>query len=261
VDLEDAFSKTMKKLELKNNLTAFTLGRRLALGENLLITSQKKSQVDLLSSSIGESSLFKSNLLKELFKEKTLELKLVIPTYLNVSEDFQARYIHDLIIYDRGFQLNNFIKEVSLLVDLYKTEELFNIAIKALVKTYFIKDEIYIAHIMVSPMRKYEDQVNYNELGTSIKKTFINRPSFNIGKKKLEFDFSPSEWMLKMMRHCRFLRVLLPQWHMQERLISLEIRHSILSKSLNFKELKALENIKGYREVRYDIHNSINSSL
>ncbi|EQC50617.1 hypothetical protein M901_1915 [Bacteriovorax sp. DB6_IX] len=61
------------------------------------------------------------------------------------------------------------------------------------------------------------------------------------------------------MRHARILRFLLPSWHKKEREISLKIRDQILnqipkrqkSDDIIRKNLKILENIKGYREVRY----------
>ena len=48
-----------------------------------------------------------------------------------------------------------------------------------------------------------------------------------------------------------FLRPLLPAWHKLEREIGNNIKKKILAKSLNYTELKSLDNIKGYREVRY----------
>ena len=260
-DLEDAFSRTMKKTELQNNLLAFTLGRRLALGEELRIAAIAVSMTDLYEQSVKESSLINASAMVELFKTKTAELKKVIPESLKVQDEYIARYVHDLIIFDRGSHLDAFINDAKKLVNLYKSEELFKMALRTTAKTYFIKDEVYIAHMMISPMRRREDDNSYKELGSSYKKTFINRPSFDLGDKKLEFDFSPSKWMLKIMRHARFLRVMLPSWHKLESKIAGDVRSQILLKSLDFKELKALENIKGYRQVRYDMYSSLNGHL
>lgn len=251
-DLEDAFSRTMKKSELENNLRAFTLGRRLALNENLKIEKALDSELDLYTLSIRESSLFNGGNLVDLYKKKLKELKAVIPQNFLVKEEFLQRYVHDIIIYDRGQGLDSFISSVKKLGSLYsQSEELFMMSLRTMAKTYFIKDEVYVAHLMISPMRRLEDRKVYAQLGTSYKKTFINRPSFDLGEKKIEFDFSPSKWMLKLMRHARFLRALLPSWHKLERKIAGEIRQKLMDKGLTFKELKELENVKGYREVRY----------
>ncbi len=260
-DLEDAFARTMKKAELQNNLTAFTLGRRLALGEDLRTATKKVPMIEMLEESLRESSLFNGAGLVSTFKAKNSELRSIISGALNVPDEFTARYVHDLLIFDRGANLEAFTNDVKKLTDLYKTEELFKMALRTLAKTYFIKDEVYVAHMMISPMRRLEDEKMYKDLGTSYKKTFINRPSFDIGDKKVEFDFSPGKWMLKLMRHARFLRSILPSWHKLEKKISSEIRSKILSKSMDFKELKALENIKGYRQVRYDMYTSLEGPL
>ena len=110
---------------------------------------------------------------------------------------------------------------------------------------------------MISPLRKNSDDLSYKRLGTSYKKKFINRPSFDFGEKKIEFDFSPSVWMLRIMRHARFLRSLMPSWHKTERAIALDIRSKLMGPAMTFKELKTLENIKGYRDVRYETYNSL----
>lgn len=258
-DLEDAFSRTMKKAELANNLKAFTLGRRLALGEDLRIVAAAVPMIDLYVASIKESSLFNGSSLVELFKAKKNEIVKMIPSEFKIPEEFVARYLHDMIIFDRGAQIDSFIADVKKLVSLYTGHEanLFAMALRSIAKTYFIKDEVYIAHMMISPMRKLSDDKTYGDLGTSYKKTFLNRPSFDLGEKKIEFDFSPSKWMLKIMRHARFLRAVLTSWHKQERKISSDIRSRILNQALSFKELKALENIKGYRQVRYDMYSSL----
>nr|BDT28170.1 thiamine pyrophosphate-dependent enzyme [Bacteriovorax sp. HI3] len=251
-DLEEAFARTMKKAELENNLTAFTLGRRLALGEDLRIEKQEAPVIDLLFASLRESSIFNGSALVQKAKEALVELKTIAEGF-GVKEEHLARYIHDLLIFDRGLKLDTFLAEAKKLPSLYKDQEMFAMALRTLAKTYFIKDEVFIAHMMVSPMRRLEDEKNYRDLGTSYKKVFINRPSFDLGDKKVEFDFSPRPWMLKTMRHMRFLRASLPAWHKEERRIASEVRSRILGKPLDFKELRALENIKGYRQVRYDM--------
>lgn len=261
VDLEDAFARTMKKTELQNNLQAFTLGRRLALGEDLRLVPDKAVMTEVFAESLRESALIDGVSLVLTYREKSAMLLDIIPESLNVPDEYIARYVHDLLIYDRGVNLLAFIDDVKKLVELYQTEDLFKMALRTIAKTYFIKDEVYVAHLMIGPMRHLEDEKLYRELGSSYKKTFINRPSFDLGDKKLEFDFSPTKWMLRLMRHARFLRVMLPSWHKMEKAIGLEVRTQILAQSMVFSELKALENIKGYRQVRYDTYNSLKGTL
>ena len=69
--------------------------------------------------------------------------------------------------------------------------------------------------------------------------------------KKIEFDFSPKRWMLKVMRHFRSLRLLMPEWHKKEKEISQQVRKELLEEFPSRSRLLELDNIKGYREVRY----------
>jgi indolepyruvate ferredoxin oxidoreductase len=108
---------------------------------------------------------------------------------------------------------------------------------------------------MISPMKLEQDKQRYKELGTSFEVVHINRPAFVVGGKKIEFDFSPKPWMLKLMRHLRILRLLMPEWHSNEKDIALNVRNEILSGSLSRQRLMELDTIKGYREVRYKFAN------
>lgn len=247
-DLEEAFKRTMKKAELENNLRAFNLGRALSIERKAIQPTSRVESDDLLAMSISASSLFNGSSLVKLFAVKLKELQLIMP---HIEKDHLAQYIHDQIIYDRGEHLDKFMADVKKIAGLYKEVSDQKMALRILAKTYFIKDEVYIAHIMISPMRKQKDLLSYQTLGSHFKKTFINRPSFDVAGKKIEFDFSPKPWMLKAMRHARFLRPLLPSWHKEERRIAATIRNKILTENLNYQGLKSLENIKGYREVRY----------
>jgi indolepyruvate ferredoxin oxidoreductase len=103
---------------------------------------------------------------------------------------------------------------------------------------------------MISPLKLEADKEMYGTLGKSHKVIHINRPSFDVSGKKIEFDFSPRPWMLKLMRHMRFLRLTLKEWHKREKEISNSIRSELLQ-GASPKRLRELDSIKGYREVRY----------
>ncbi|NOT77810.1 MAG: hypothetical protein HOP07_02260 [Bacteriovoracaceae bacterium] len=252
-DLKGAFSRTMKKNELENNLAAFTLGRRLSQGEMFdqkIIAQNSLSSIELYRQSIRECFFLNVETHLALFEHSVSELSLLFKNHPKIKDEYCARYIHDLIIYDKGVNVKDFIKNTHALLPIHV--ENIDMALRVLAKTYFIKDEVFIAHTMVSPMRRVSDDRYYKNLGSSFHKTFINRPSFDLGSKKIEFDFSPRGWMLKVMRHARFLRTLLPAWHHKEHLIALEVRNKLYSNELSYSDLKRLDNIKGYREVRYE---------
>jgi indolepyruvate ferredoxin oxidoreductase len=249
-DLEEAFSRTMKKNELENNLFAFKMGRLHVLGKHFSTEIKAENRLSVFKKSVVESSLISGKKLGVLFENKTAELIALLPS---LDENHIAQYVHDMIIFDRGIHLDKFIDQSKKLRDFYAGQDnsLLAMAVRTLAKTYFIKDEVFVAHQMISPMRRLNDEKNYGDLGKSFRKVFINRPAFDIGDKKIEFDFSPKPWMLSIMRHARFLRALLPAWHKREREIAASIQAQILGGSLPHSELKKLENIKGYRAVRY----------
>lgn len=246
-DLEAAFACTMKKQELENNLMAFKLGRELVGTGNRFLEKTAEPKSSLLKKSVTESALFRASVLCLRFDFAWDQLKTLLP---DLNPEHLAQYVHDLLIFDRGINLSVFIKEAAILKSFYEGEEL-SVAVRTLAKTYFIKDEVFVAHQMISPLRVESDHKLYGDLGSSFRKVFINRPAFDIGKKKIEFDFSPRPWMLALMRHARFLRPLLPAWHKREREIAGEIRTTLLLQSMDLASLKKLENIKGYREIRY----------
>jgi indolepyruvate ferredoxin oxidoreductase len=167
-----------------------------------------------------------------------------------------AQYVHDMMVYDQGIRIGEFLADVASLKELQLTHDESAIAVRALAKTYWIKDEVYVSHLMVSPLKVWRDKSRYSKLGRGHKVIHINRPAFDVLGKKVEFDFSPKNWMLNLMRRMRILRKLMPQWHKKERAIAQEIRAQLLSMSklsegVRRARLMELDNIKGYREVRY----------
>jgi indolepyruvate ferredoxin oxidoreductase len=228
-ELLKAINNCMPKTEIENNLEAFHIGRLMVFEPDQFKDSNKAELKNLIlfKDSIREAHWFNDyendfveniKKLKEKFKEKFKEKV--------VEEEFLANYIHDLYIYDGGIKISEYFDAVDKLNELYKDEiNLLKIALKILTKTFFIKDEIFIAHQMIGPVRRENDLTRYKTLGTHFSKTFINRPSFDLTKTfVLEFDFSPKKWMLKIMRQCRFLRHVLPYWHKKEREINFAIR-------------------------------------
>lgn len=258
-NMNDAFSKTMKPSEYENNIKAFHIGRKIfEEGDSELFNIYRpkriESRVEQLRRSIEESLAPWESFatLNNKFEKGRLELESLFP---ELNKDYLAHYIHDLVIFDRGSKVFEFLDNCKSLKNSYEGEEL-EIALRTIAKTYWIKDEVFVSHLMINNIQKGKDKSQYSNLGTSYKVTHINRPSFDILGRKFEFDINPKDWMLKIMRHCRFLRPILPGWHKKENAIGLKVRNSILKEIPNLEKgkrraLKKLENIKGYRDVRY----------
>jgi indolepyruvate ferredoxin oxidoreductase len=250
-DLEQSFSKSVPKAELSANWEAFMMGREWFLTgkENMPAVQDNTGDLDELEKSVALVAypwqrpekfinlwLSYTNLLKNQFPA-------IAPFHL-------GQYVHDLLVYDQGRNLTEFYQSALEIKKHYQEAELA-VALRTLVRTFWVKDEVFVSHLMISPLKTSLDKKRYHDLGTSYEVVHINRPAFEAFGKKIEFDFSPKPWMLKVMRHLRILRKMLPDWHKKERSIASNIRSKILRGSLSSRELKELEAIKGYREVRY----------
>ena len=126
-----------------------------------------------------------------------------------------------------------------------------------------IKDEVYVAHLLTSEEKTRRDNHRYHvdaQRGDKIIYHHLNRPEFVLFGRKLRFKISPRKWQLNVLKHFRWLRLVLPAWHWQER----EFRDWYIQLVENFpavttaesrarylQALRCVESVKGYREIRY----------
>ena len=130
-------------------------------------------------------------------------------------------------------------------------------------KAMIIKDEVYVAHLLTSEEKTRRDHHRYHvdpERGDKIVYHHLNRPEFNVLGRDLRFKFSPKKWQLNLLKHFRWLRLVMPGWHRRER----EFRDWYIHLVANFRNvdgreaydryvqaLRCVEEVRGYREVRY----------
>ena len=243
-DMEKAISVSVPKAEIGLNLEAFQLGREWIMeGHHPAIPAKP----DYLEESVALAAYpwQRKDRIIRLWKANTEVLGFHFP---EISKEHIGRYVHDLIVFDQGRDFPAFLEDAIVLKQKYKADA--EIALRTLARTYFIKDEVYVSHVMISPVKTQADREQYSTLGTSFEIVHINRPAFDIAGRKIEFDFSPRPWMLKIMRHLRILRMVLPEWHKKEKEISSKIRSELLS-GVSGQRLRELDSVKGYREVRY----------
>jgi indolepyruvate ferredoxin oxidoreductase len=138
-------------------------------------------------------------------------------------------------------------------------------------KAMVIKDEIYVAHLLTSEEKTRRDQHRYHvdaERGDKLVYHHLNRPEFNILGRDFRFKLSPKKWQLNVLKHLRWLRRVMPQWHRRERefrdwyirVVEEFIRESG-GANVPFADrqrynqwvqaLRCVEEVRGYREVRY----------
>lgn len=261
-NMRESFEKTMKKGEFENNWHAFQIGRAIVhhgmqwVKSELKLQKQERKDIEIYLKSLKQSFLPWQNtgFLMKLFET---ELKKLQEIFSHIQLRDLCQYLHDIYLYDRGKRSSQFLSEAMMISQFYTNPDHQKMALRTLARTYFIKDEVFVAHQMVGALELKRKERLFANLGTDYKVTHINRPHFQFMGMDFEFDINPKDWMLKIMRHMRFFRVLMPQWHRKEKAIASVIRDQIVNRISKLPEeerysaLKKLENIKGYREVRY----------
>lgn len=244
-DMMKAFEVAVPKAEFKPNWEAFQLGREWILsGSTLTVPTKHPERLEKSVALVAYPWQRKEKFIA-LWRSHTETLKHHFP---EIDNDHLAQYVHDILVFDQGASFAAFLEDALVLRKLYAKDA--DISLRTLARTYFIKDEVFVSHVMISPVKTEADKLTYNHLGTSFEVVHINRPAFDVAGKKIEFDFSPKPWMLKIMRHFRILRKLLPEWHRKEKEISAAIRRELLQGATPIR-LRELDSVKGYREVRY----------
>jgi indolepyruvate ferredoxin oxidoreductase len=134
-----------------------------------------------------------------------------------------------------------------------------------LAKVMMIKDEVYVSMMYTSPEKYKRDRRRFNvnpANGDKITYVHLNRPEFEIAGRKIRFRLKGKDWMFRIVRHCRWLRNLLPQWHAKERAFrewymnlvdtcNLCEPHDAATYALWLDIFKSPDGVTGYREVRY----------
>jgi indolepyruvate ferredoxin oxidoreductase len=258
--MQEAIKNSIKKVEVSKNLEAFELGRlSIHAPEKMTYLSKNTSNVGDIRRSIEKSFLpWQSTSI--ILKTFDRYLKRLSEYYPNFSRYYLAQFLHDQIIFDRGRNIDEFVKLAGALSRVDVDDEIKKLCLRQLARTYFIKDEVFCAHQMISPMKTSRDKSSYGLIGKAFKVTRINRPHFDIGPFDIEFDLSPKTWMLWLMRQARVLRFFMPKWHQKEKKINQNVRQEIIeminSENLNKNRLNQFRKTKGYREVRYEKANA-----
>jgi indolepyruvate ferredoxin oxidoreductase len=126
-----------------------------------------------------------------------------------------------------------------------------------------IKDEVWVARLLSSPEKHDRDRKRYKidpSRGDRISYRHLNRPRFTMFGKDIEFDIQTRDWMLRLMTQAKFLRNLLPGWHVKEKKFRLWYE-DIVQGFTYFETPKDYEvyltvlslpdGVRGYREIRY----------
>jgi indolepyruvate ferredoxin oxidoreductase len=135
-------------------------------------------------------------------------------------------------------------------------------------KAMIIKDEVYVAHLMTSEAKTRRDRHRYHvdpARGDKIIYRHLNRPEFVLLGQPIRFKFSPKKWQLNILKHMRWLRGVMPQWHRRERefrdwyirlvedffVAAPSLIHDNAAYNRRVQALRCVEEVRGYREIRY----------
>lgn len=266
--LEKAIKESVGEHDLKENMRAFYLGREILSNPQKFLNSITKKRL-----TYDETIFSKSELLKKRFfigeklgvkYRQSMERAIRWMRLDEVSNQKIALRFYELIQYENVEYAELYL---SLLWEVYRKDHKDFIATKAVIENLFkvmaIKDEIYVSHLLTSEEKIDQDKARYKvdeSNGDEIRYTHFNRPHFSFLGLELEFDFHTKNWMLKIMKYCKFLRNLLPLWHAREK--SFRNWYVDLVRGFNYflderiymnyvQILKIPETVSGYREIRY----------
>ncbi len=258
---------SVKPEDLKENMQAFNLGRKIALEPGLF---SEEDRFGTFSSILQD----KSSLLRKTWpggkrladRYESLVRETVRTLHFDDSLEGQfALRVYDLIRHSGFAYARHYVEKVKEIY-LKDSREYGWAAAKAVIfylhKVMLIKDEIYVSYLLTSPEKIRRDRERYNihpENGDRVVYEHINRPAFTLFGKNLEFDLRTRNWQLHLMKRMKFLRKLLPEWHKQEKdfrdwYFSLvdAFNYSDRASYLAYVEaLKTPEEVRGYREIRY----------
>lgn len=134
-----------------------------------------------------------------------------------------------------------------------------------LAKVMMIKDEVYVSMMYTSPEKYRRDRRRFNvnpANGDKITYLHLNRPEFEVFGRKIRFYWKGRDWQYAVLRHCRWLRAILPAWHAKEKgfrdwymklvdTCDLHEPHEVGSYNTWLEIFRSPEPVTGFREVRY----------
>jgi indolepyruvate ferredoxin oxidoreductase len=280
--MKEGIRKTIRA-DFKKNLRAFDIGRKLVSHPQLFTEREQQSS---LARTVREKAAYLN--MRLLGKRRALRnehphaagkrrlpdtkqaraYKHMVYTTLRACRELDRRTmqdiairIYDLIQWGGVRYAQRYVQRIRR-VFLADHEQYGFAATRAVVwnlaKLMLIKDEFFVAHLLTSYEKIRRDRQRYNinlSNGDRIRYRRTFHPRF-FGK---QMDISPPHWMLYLLRHLRFLRKLMPWWHLEDRKF-LQWYEQIVDEFAyndaadykgNLDILKSVETVTGYAEIRW----------
>jgi indolepyruvate ferredoxin oxidoreductase len=252
------------KRDHRRNLKAFNIGRKLALEPRVLPMKPQPETWEQLVTNKARILRRASRASADQFEQMVQGAVKQMRGLPEESKYDLAIRIYDLTQYQDAGLAKRF---VDLVRGVYRrdsaerkyaatTAAIFNVA-----KVMLIKDEPYVAYLLTREEKKQRDYSKYNVDVTNGDKLVYRHhtnPEFNIGKRRIRFKITTTDWQLKLVSRMKWWRKL-PGWHRRETefrdwYIGLLDRVTLdgdAAYERALRVLKAPEQVTGYREVRY----------
>jgi indolepyruvate ferredoxin oxidoreductase len=265
-NVEWAIKETMGSDAL-NNLDAFALGRRLVVNPELISRHHLTETYEEFIA--GRLDCIRRDhragrRIAESFLQCVKRAEKLLGLGEQTCKDIVYR-LYDLIEFDKGKSANRYLDLIEQVFAADLAEYGYaatGAAVWNLHRVMIIKDEVFVAHLLTSDEKRRRDYHRYHidpARGDKLTYRHINRPRFDIGPWKIEWDLRTRDWMLDLMKHMRWLRAVLPAWHKREKeyrewyigLLGQFQYHDRPSYELWVKILRVPEEAIGFREIRY----------
>jgi indolepyruvate ferredoxin oxidoreductase len=256
--------------EHRRNLKAFNIGRKLALEPRALPVKPEPETWHQLV--VNKARILRKTKLQG--RKWGDDYERLVETAMKVMRQLpeESKYDVALRIYDlMQYQDFHYAKRyMDLVRGVYKRDigvpgrdhkfAATHAVIWNLAKVMLIKDEPYVAYLLTRYEKKVRDLAKYGvdeANGDKLVYRHHTSPEFHIGKHRIRFKITTSDWQLNIARKMKWWRKL-PGWHHREVAfrdwyIALLDRVSLAPGSYEqaLRVLKCVEPVTGYREVRY----------
>lgn len=251
----------------RQNIKAFNIGRKIALEPRTLPARPEPrtwQQLVTQKSKIFRKFVSRGAYLAKKFEQLCHIAMAQMPQLSDHAKFDLALRIYDLIQYETPAYAKRYVDLVRTVYRRDCADQKFaatDAVIFNLAKAMLIKDEPYVAYLLTRHEKKVRDIQKFGvdeANGDRIIYRHHTSPEFPIGKYRLRLKITTTDWMLNIVKRAKFLRKL-PGWHQRE----VEFREwyiAVLSRvkldtNENYAEavrvLRCMEEVKGYREVRY----------
>ncbi len=253
--------------EHRRNLKAFNIGRKLALEPRALpIKPEPETWHQLV---VNKSRILRKTKIQgrrwgddyERLVNTAMKLMHELPE--NSKYDLALR-IYDLMQYEDFHYAKRYMDLVRGVYKRDGRDQKFaatHAVIWNLAKVMLIKDEPYVAYLLTRYEKKVRDIAKYGideSNGDKLIYKHHTSPEFNLGKHRIRFKITTSDWQLNLVRRMKWWRKL-PRWHHREvafrdwyiALLDRVTLSSVSGYEQALRVLKCPEPVTGYREVRY----------